>query len=32
MFDIIKLLEKNKEVLKQNNHLIGKEGYEIFSK
>jgi spore coat polysaccharide biosynthesis protein SpsF len=32
MFEVIKLLEKNKQVLKTNNHLIGKEGYEIFSK
>jgi hypothetical protein len=32
MFDVIKLLNENKHVLEQNNHLIGKEGYEIFSK
>ena len=32
MFDVIKLLNQNKQVLEQNNHLIGKEGYEIFSK
>jgi spore coat polysaccharide biosynthesis protein SpsF len=32
MFDVIKLLNENKHVLEQNNHLIGKEGYENFSK
>ncbi|MDA9213413.1 glycosyltransferase family protein [Flavobacteriaceae bacterium] len=32
MFDIIHLLKNNKEILIKNKHLIGKEGYEIFSK
>ena len=30
--DVISLLEKNKKQLKNNQHLIGKEGYEVFSK
>jgi len=30
--DIIQLIEKNKYKLNTNKHLIGKEGYEIFSK
>lgn len=32
MFDILNLLESNKELMKKNIHLIGKEGYEEFWK
>ncbi len=30
MFDILDLLENNKELMEKNKHLIGKEGYEQF--
>lgn len=30
--DIIKLIDNNKDQLETNKHLIGKEGYDIFSK
>ena len=32
MFEILNLLDCNKELMEKNKHLIGKEGYEEFWK